>query len=401
MTTRGILLRNARRAFGDRVDIRVRDGAIAEVGPKLEASGGDSLLLDADGALVIPGLIDGHLHLDKTLLGLPWKPHPAGPTLSERIEAEKHLRHALPLSVEDRATNLIRRVLSNGTVHLRTHVDIDPEIVLENLYGVLSARERFKDFISIQIVAFPQSGVVSCPGTAALLDEAVEAGADLVGGLDPAGIDGDPDGQLDAVFDIAERRGVGIDIHLHDRGELGTSELVLIAERTAAQGMGGRVTVSHGFCLGEVDEATFGRTAERLAESGVAILTHGPGSQAIPPINRLRAAGVTVFAGSDNIRDSWSPYGSGDMVERVMWIAYRSGFRTDQELAVAFELATIAAAKALGLDRYGLDVGCRADFVVLRGSTLGEAIVEHPRRSLVVKSGRVVAHEGTVIDPPE
>ncbi len=401
MTTRGILLRNARRAFGDRVDIRVRDGAIAEIGPKLEASGGDSLLLDADGALVIPGLIDGHLHLDKTLLGLPWKPHPAGPTLSERIEAEKHLRHALPLSVEDRAANLIRRVLSNGTVHLRTHVDIDPEIVLENLYGVLSARERFKDFISIQIVAFPQSGVVSCPGTAALLDEAVEAGADLVGGLDPAGIDGDPDGQLDAVFDIAERRGVGIDIHLHDRGELGTSELVLIAERTAAQGMGGRVTVSHGFCLGEVDEATFGRTAERLAESGVAILTHGPGSQAIPPINRLRAAGVTVFAGSDNIRDSWSPYGSGDMVERVMWIAYRSGFRTDQELAVAFELATIAAAKALGLDRYGLDVGCRADFVVLRGSTLGEAIVEHPRRSLVVKSGRVVAHEGTVIDPPE
>jgi cytosine deaminase len=401
MTTRGILLRNARRAFGDRVDIRVRDGAIAEVGPKLEASGGDSLLLDADGALVIPGLIDGHLHLDKTLLGLPWKPHPAGPTLSERIEAEKHLRHALPLSVEDRAANLIRRVLSNGTVHLRTHVDIDPEIGLENLYGVLSARERFKDFISIQIVAFPQSGVVSCPGTAALLDEAVEAGADLVGGLDPAGIDGDPDGQLNAVFDIAERRGVGIDIHLHDRGELGTSELVLIAERTAAQGMGGRVTVSHGFCLGEVDEATFGRTAERLAESGVAILTHGPGSQAIPPINRLRAAGVTVFAGSDNIRDSWSPYGSGDMVERVMWIAYRSGFRTDQELAVAFELATIAAAKALGLDRYGLDVGCRADFVVLRGSTLGEAIVEHPRRSLVVKSGRVVAHEGTVIDPPE
>ncbi len=401
MTTRGILLRNARRAFGDRVDIRVRDGAIAEIGPKLEASGGDSLLLDADGALVIPGLIDGHLHLDKTLLGLPWKPHPAGPTLSERIEAEKHLRHALPLSVEDRAANLIRRVLSNGTVHLRTHVDIDPEIGLENLYGVLSARERFKDFISIQIVAFPQSGVVSCPGTAALLDEAVEAGADLVGGLDPAGIDGDPDGQLDAVFDIAERRGVGIDIHLHDRGELGTSELVLIAERTAAQGMGGRVTVSHGFCLGEVDEATFGRTAERLAESGVAILTHGPGSQAIPPINRLRAAGVTVFAGSDNIRDSWSPYGSGDMVERVMWIAYRSGFRTDQELAVAFELATIAAAKALGLDRYGLDVGCRADFVVLRGSTLGEAIVEHPRRSLVVKSGRVVAHEGTVIDPPE
>ena len=401
MATSGILLRNARRAVGERIDIRVRDGAIAEIGPELSAGGEDTSLLDADGALVVPGLIDGHLHLDKTLLGLPWKPHPAGPTLRERIEAEKHLRRALPLSVEERAANLIRRVLSNGTVHLRTHVDIDPEVGLENLYGVLSARERFKDYVSIQIVAFPQSGVVSCPGTAALLDAAVEAGADLVGGLDPAGIDGDPSGQLDVIFDIAERRGVGIDIHLHDRGELGASELMLIAKRTAAHGMEGRVTVSHGFCLGDLDEAPFGRTAERLAESDVAILTHGPGSTAIPPINRLRAAGVTVFAGSDNIRDSWSPYGSGDMVERVMWIAYRSGFRTDSDLAVAFELATIAAAKALGLDRYGLDVGCRADFVVLRGATLGEAIVDHPPRSLVVKSGCVVAREGTVIDPPE
>ena len=400
MATRGILLRNARRAVGEQVDIRVRDGVIAEIGPELSAGSEDTSLLDADGALVVPGLIDGHLHLDKTLLGLPWMPHPAGPTLRDRIKVEKHLRRALPLSVEERAVNLIRRVLSNGTVHLRTHVDIDPEVGLKNLYGVLSARERFKDYVSIQIVAFPQSGVVSCPGTAALLDAAVEAGADLVGGLDPAGIDGDPAGQLDVIFDIAERRGIGIDIHLHDRGEIGASELLLIAERTAVHGMEGRVTVSHGFCLGDVDESTFGHTAERLAESDVAILTHGPGSQSIPPISRLRAAGVTVFAGSDNIRDSWSPYGSGDMVERVMWIAYRSGFRTDKDLAVAFELATIAAAKALGLDRYGLNVGCRADFVVLQESMLGKAIVEHSLRSLVVKSGRVIAREGTVIDLP-
>ena len=133
---------------------------------------------------------------------------------------------------------------------MRSHVDIDLRVGLRNLEQVLAARDAHRDKVSVQIVAFPQSGIVTSPGAAELLDEAVRAGADLVGGLDPAGYDGDIDGHLDVIFGIADRRGVGIDIHLHDGGLLGVSEIEEIARRTKALGLGGKVTISHAYALG-------------------------------------------------------------------------------------------------------------------------------------------------------
>jgi cytosine deaminase len=185
-----------------------------------------------------------------------------------------------------------------------------------------------------------------------VLDQAIRDGADLVGGLDPAGIDGDVTGQLDAIFAIAERHSIGVDVHLHDPGSLGCFELRQISERTIAAGLQRRVAVSHAFALGEVDEREFERTAETLARAGVAIMTSAPGPVAMPPIKRLCAAGVTVFGGSDNIRDAWSPYGNGDMLERATLIAYRQGFLADEDLALALSLVTEAPASVLGLDSF-------------------------------------------------
>ena len=160
-----------------------------------------------------------------------------------------------------------------------------------------------------------------------------------MGGLDPAGVDDDVTGQLDAIFAVAERHGVGLDIHLHDPGPLGCFEIRQIAARTIAAGLSGRVVVSHAFALGAVDEAELGRAAEELARAVIAIMTNGPGPVPMPPVKRLVAAGVTVFAGSDNIRDAWSPYGSGDMLERAMLTGYRQGFLADADLVLAFQLA--------------------------------------------------------------
>ena len=126
----------------------------------------------------------------------------------------------------------MRQVVASGTLHMRSHVDIDNQLGLKNLHEILKVRERFRDLVTIQIVAFPQSGILRSPGTAELLDAAIAEGADLVGGLDPVGIDGDLDGHLDAIFAIAERRGVGVDIHLHDGGEGGIAQMPAIAERT-------------------------------------------------------------------------------------------------------------------------------------------------------------------------
>jgi cytosine/adenosine deaminase-related metal-dependent hydrolase len=292
---------------------------------------------------------------------------------------------------------LIEQVVAHGTVALRTHVDIDEDVKLDGLHALLKVREATKDLIDIQIVAFPQSGIVTCPGVADLLDNAIRDGADLVGGLDPVGIDNDLNGHLDAVFAIAERHGVGVDIHLHDPGPLGCFELRQIAARSEAAGLKGRAAVSHAFALGDVGDEEFGRTAAVLAKAAVAIMTNGPGPVPMPPVKRLVGAGVTVFAGSDNIRDAWSPYGNGDMLERVAIIGYRQGLLADEDVALAFSFATSAAARVLGLSGRELTVGAPADLIAVPGLSIPEAVADHPPRSLVMKSGRVVARDGKLV----
>jgi cytosine deaminase len=390
------LLADALLPGGRRVDIRVTEGKIAEIADAGLAEAPSGERIDLAGALVLPGLIDGHIHLDKTLLGLPFQPHRPGDSVAERIRAEKELRRSITLPVEARAMRLVEQAVAYGTVALRTHVDIDDEVKLDGLHALLKVREAVRDLIDIQIVAFPQSGIVACPGVADLLDNAIREGADLVGGLDPAGIDDDINAHLDAVFSIAERHGVGVDIHLHDPGPFGCFELREIAARTEAAGLNGRVAVSHAFALGAVDDSELGRTAEALARAGVAIMTNGPGPVPMPPVKRLVAAGVTVFAGSDNIRDAWSPYGNGDMLERAMMIGYRQGLLADEDVALAFSLATSAAARVLGLSEQDLTVGSTADLIAVPAQSIPEAVVGHPLRALVMKRGRVVARAGTL-----
>ncbi|HLJ69834.1 MAG TPA: amidohydrolase, partial [Roseiarcus sp.] len=346
--------------------------------------------IDLHGALLVPGFVDGHIHLDKTLLGLPFQPHRRGDTVAERIAREKELRRELRYPVEERSRRLIEQVVAFGTTALRSHVDIDSDVRLSGLHALLKVRDAARDLVGIQLVAFPQSGIVADPGVKDLLDQAIRDGADLVGGLDPAGIDNDVNGHLDAIFAIAERHGVGLDIHLHDPGPLGCFELRQIAMRAAALGLKGRVAVSHAFALGAVDEAEFGRTAEALAAADVAIMTNGPGPVPMPPVKRLIQAGVRVFAGSDNIRDAWSPYGNGDMLERAMMIGYRQDFRADSDLELAFDLTTRAAARELGLAEYGLEVGAAADLVAIPAASIPEAVAAHPPRTLVLKRGRVL-----------
>ena len=388
---------NATLPDGSRHDIEVEGGRISAL---LPASMGVPGAVDLTGTLVLPPLVDGHIHLDKTLLGLPWVPNQAaGNKVADRIEAERRVRAARTVPEFETGSNLVRQVVASGTLHMRSHVDIDNRLGLRNLHEILKIREHFRDLVTIEIVAFPQSGILRSPGTAGLLDEALAQGADLVGGLDPVGIDGDLDGHLDAVFSIAQRRGAGVDIHLHDGGEGGLAQILEIARRTEATGLQGKVAVSHAFALGSVSTDSVTRAADTLARAGVAIMSHGPGGATIPPLKLLREHGVEVFGGSDNIRDAWSPFGNGDMLDRAMQIGYRANFRHDEELAFAFDMVTAAGARVLGLADYGLRVGGRADFVAVEATTLAEAVATRKRRNLVVKSGRIVAMDGALQTP--
>jgi len=395
------LLTHCRLADGRLVDVGIAGGRIATIGEDNAPSLSNRVpILDIGGDLVLPGLVDGHMHLDKTLMGLPWLPHMAGPTRMSRIETDKRVLPHLPVSTEERAGNLIEACVARGTAHLRTHVDIDLESRLLKLDGVLAARERHRGRVSVQIVAFPQSGVMRCPGVLDLLDAAVQSGADLVGGIDPLEIDRDPRGQLDGIFAIAERHGVGLDIHLHEPCEMGLFNVQEICARTRALGLSGKVTISHGFCLGDITERKAAAAAEMMAEAGVALVTHGAGGLTLPPLEILRAAGVLVFAGNDDIRDTWSPYGTGDLLERAAIIGWKGDFRRDDQIETAFDLVSAAGAKALGIADYGVEVGGTATLFTIPASGVPEAVAAHPPRKLVLFDGRIVARDGAVLPAP-
>jgi len=385
-----MILANARLPEGGFADLEIAGGLIAALhAPGSADPAGERI--DLAGALVLPALVDGHIHLDKTHWGAPRLPHVEGRGVRERIAAERVERHRVALPIEARAAALIRALIANGTTRARSHVDIDNDVGLANLEAVLRVRDAFRDWIDIQLVAFPQSGVTTEKGAPDLIAAALSAGADLVGGLDPAGFDGDVKGQLDIVFGLAERFGKGIDIHLHDSGKTGAAELRDIAERTIAAGMQGRVAVSHAFALGSIVPDVFAETADTLARAEVAIMTSCPPSAPVPPVGRLRARGVTLFAGSDNIRDCWSPYGNGDMLDRAAIIAERHAMFTDRELEHAFALATSEADKALGGPRRGLRAGAVADLVVVAAASVADAVIDRPPRSLVLRAGRIAA----------
>lgn len=389
---------NAKLADGTLKNIVVRDGRIAAIEPASSREGAKDVV-DIGGALLVPSFVEGHIHLDTSFYGDKWIPHKPctnGFDVHERVAFQaENMAAAAPM--DERARNQLDLCISNGALQMRSHVMVDGSVGLKSLETILKVREEYADIIDIQLVAFPQSGILKSPGTPELMDEAIAMGADLVGGLDPLSFDRDIKGHLDVVFGIAEKRGVDVDIHLHDASTLGAMTIEEICARTTALGMQGHVAVSHAYGLGDLAPDAAKKIATLIAKSGVSIMTNAPGNHNFPPVALLRAAGVTVFSGSDNIRDSWWPFGDGDMLRRAEIIAYRSGFYTDAELSAAFDVVTSGGAKALRLEGYGIGIGAKADFVTLAAEHVPEAVVAIPKPRQVFKEGRLVAENGSVI----
>jgi len=389
---------NARLADGTIADLTVVGGRFSAVAPAANATTPPGGAVDLAGQLVLPAFVEGHIHLDTSFYGDAWRPHipcTNGFDVRERVAFQmRNLEQAAPMA--ERAKNQLELCVGNGSLAMRSHVMVDAAVGLKHVETILAVRERYRDLVDIQLVAFPQSGILSSPGTTELLDEALKLGCDLIGGLDPASFDRDVKGHLDVVFGLAEKRGVGVDIHLHDGGTLGLFEIEEICIRARALGMDGKVAVSHAYALGDISADALAGAGEKIAAAGVAIMTNAPGDHPFPPVAALRKAGVTVFAGSDNIRDSWWPYGDGDMLNRANMIGYRSGFYEDWELEAAYDLVSHAGAKALGLEGYGIAVGAKADFVALRAEHVPEAVAAVPKDRTVYRAGREVARGGRV-----
>jgi len=376
--------------------VLVSRGRIERIGPNLQARA-EVPRESGEGALLLPGLVEGHTHLDKTTWDSPWYVNQVGPALTDRIDNERAWRATSGHDAAAHSRALALAFLREGTTRIRSHVDVDTDAGLRHLDGVHQTREALAGRVEIQTVAFPQSGLLIRPGTAALLDEALAQGADVLGGLDPSAIDRDPAQSLDVLFGLADKHGKPVDIHLHEPGDLGAFTLDLILDRTEALGLAGRVVISHAFCLGGVDAKRLDGLLKRMAALDVAVLTTAPPSRPVPAVRACREAGVTIFGGNDGIRDTWTPYGSPDMLARAMMIGLRNDLRRDDEVQWAFDCVSASAARACGFCDYGLAPGARADLVLVQASGVAEAVAQRAPRRLVVSSGRVVARHGQLL----
>ncbi|AWY39523.1 cytosine deaminase [Pseudomonas putida] len=389
-------LRNVRPYGAPAEDLLIENGRFTQRRP---ASSSELLATDIDGQnqLLTAALVESHVHLDKTLYGQPWRPNSAGPTLKDYIANERRVLREVEAPIAQRAGALLENCIARGSLIMRCHVDIDPEFGLRHVQAMQQLREKYRDLIDLQLVVFPQTGLISRPGTAKLMREAMTLGVENVGGLDPCGIDNDPIAQLDFVFELASEFDRGVDIHLHDKGELGLWQIKLIADYTERFSLQNRVMISHAYCLGMLPWSQVKPVAERLAAQGISLMSSAPADTAVPPFLALRETGVNVCLGSDGIRDAWSPMGNGDMLERAMLLAFRFDLSKDEELAAAFEAATVNGARALGVESHTLQIGQPADFLLMPVQTLGEAVVSRPVRQ-VYRGGQLIASGGRLLE---
>ncbi|NYJ07020.1 amidohydrolase [Petropleomorpha daqingensis] len=386
MSTAVTVFRDLRPMGGPAVDLVVRDGVVA-AGPA--ADGAD--VVDCRGLLALPSLVDAHIHPDKTSWGERWfSRRPVTTGIAGYAEQDVELSRGMDTPVAVRAGRLMAHAVARGTRAMRAHVDVAPPFGLDGVRGVAAARDELAHALTVQIVGFPQQGVYRAPGTAELLEEAAREGLiDLVGGIDPLGFDEASDAQLDLVFGLADRHGLGVDIHLHDTGEAGLLPLRGIIDRTRALGLQGQVTVSHAFCVPAADDVD--RLADELAEAGISLTTVVPDVVRVLPVARLQRHGVRVGLGSDGVRDAWSPFGNADMLHRAHLLGLITRARVDEDLTACLVAAAHGGADVLGLPRADFTPGSPADFLLVDGECVPQVLVDLPPRALVVRAGRVIA----------
>ncbi|MGD9479823.1 amidohydrolase family protein [Shinella sp. G-2] len=374
--------------------LEIRDGRIAALHGAGSALPAGLPTYQANGQLALPTMRDMHIHLDKTFYGGPWQaPRPRqGKTIMDMIALEeKLLPQLLPTSVE-RAEGLIALLQSHGSTIARSHCNIDPVSGLKSLEHLKRALEKHADDFTCEIVAFPQHGLLHSK-VDGLMREAMQMGVEFVGGLDPTNVDSAMEKSLDAMFQIALDTGKGVDIHLHETSPAGVAAvnyMIDTVEKNPA--LKDKVTISHAFALTTLAPEQLEETAARFAANGITIASTVPIGGLMMPLPQLSKAGVFVMTGTDSVIDHWSPFGSGDMLEKAY--LYAQLYRGSDEYHLSRSLA-IATGGVLPLDDEGdrawPKAGDEAGFSLTPASCTAEAVARLPARTATFHRGRLVA----------
>ncbi len=397
------LLTNARLTdHADTVDIAIADGRIAQIGPALALPAAQRWELD--GRVVLPGLVDPHVHLDKTYLNSSGSyPNRSG-TLLEAIDVWRTAKKERTRSdVRAAVRRALYTAITNGVTAMRTHIDTEEPSDLETLAAILEVRDEFRYAIDLQIVALAFAG--TSPVIDRTMADALALGADSVGGA-PALVP-DPQASLSTIFGLAQRTGKPIDLHIDETEDPTSRTLFALAEMTIAAGMQGQVTAGHCCSLAFTDDADAGKIIEKVAEARLHVVTlpscnlvlMGRGMQPTPRgvtrVKELLAAGVNVCAGSDNVQDPFNPFGSYDPLETANLTGHTAHMTGESDLRACLGMVTSRAAHALGLPDYGLTVGAPADLLVLDTMTPADIVTAPPPRLATFKAGRLIVRTQT------
>jgi cytosine deaminase len=387
---------------GHNHDIAVKAGRIVAIEPGLPETAGE--IIDAAGQLVSPPFVDPHFHLDATLsLGLP-RLNVSG-TLLEGIALWGELKPLLTHeALVERALRYCDLAVAQGLLAIRSHVDVSDSRLL-TVAALLDVRERVRPYIDLQLVAFPQDGYFRSPDAADNLERALDMGVGIVGGIphfERTMAEGAT--SVETLCRIAAERGLPVDLHCDETDDPMSRHIETLAAQTMRFGLHGRVVGSHCTSMHSMDNYYVSKLIPLIAEAGVSIVANPlinitlqgrhdtyPKRRGMTRVPELKAAGVNVAFGHDCVMDPWYPLGSADMLDVAHMAIHTAPMTSREGMRGAFDAVTTHAAKALGLEDYGLHVGAKADLVLLQARDPIEAIRLKATRLLVCKAGKVVA----------
>lgn len=360
-------------------------------------------VIDANGKLVTPTFINPHMHLDKVYTSVQGR-ESFEETLEESIKImHDRKRNYTVEDVKERAIRAIKESVSYGCTKIRTNVDIDNIAGLVGLKGVLAAKEACKDICDIQIVAFPQEGIFNNEGTEKLMWEAMEQGADVVGGMPAAEwIDEYAKKHVDLVFEIAKKYNVDIDMHMDQSKDMFDRSLEYTGVRTIEEGFQGRVTGGHCTSITYQNDSHAAKVMEilKLADFNVCTNTQvlaimgidrEPRTRGVTRIRELVECGINVATAQDTICDGFHLYGKGDPLDYGLLCAYTAQYNTPKTIHIVYDMITKNSAKILSVqDTYGIKVGNTADLNIIDAPNIQEAFRLRPCRRYVIKNGKII-----------
>jgi cytosine deaminase len=393
-----LIIRNARILWAAELrnaDIGIGGGAILFVGPELQT---DARELDASGCLVVPGLIETHIHLDKTCI-LDRCRIEEGTVVEAARETAAAKRDFTVEDVYERGRRTIERCISHGTMRMRTHVELDPGIGMVGFEAISALARDYAWAVDMEICVFPQEGLTNRPGTEELLIEGLRRGARTIGAAPY--FDTDPRGQIDRIFAIARDFDAEIDMHLDLAETTDEMQVEYVCRKTEEFGWGGRVAVGHVTQMSLLPPDRFGDIATQLANAGVAVTVlpstdlHLMGRRhdhAVPrgvvPVEPLRKAGVTCSISTNNVLNPFTPYGDGSLIRMANLYANVCHVSRPGDLAGCLDMITGDAARLLRLDDYGLKIGGPADLVCLDAHSPADVIATLAQPLWGLKRGR-------------